>query len=1222
MPRKKASDLLRPIIVPLLEPPIEGDVDGSHGGIGRAHAERPLVVYLVNPKDGVGAGSVATLFWGNSSVAVASTIIHPGDENIDLIPLTVPSHLIVEYWINPVFGRLRRTSGNELRTEERKYRVSLTRPGGQDPDRELDGHQGLVYVIPPDVLLEGVSEERALAGIDITIRHWLHMRVYDLIILVWGSQQVLHRVQPGEVGRDITVTVDYATISAAGNNPLTRVAYQVRDAGGNLPDEWARWSAVSFIDVHLSEVRPAAPWLAFPDTGTVIDLAELGGWNAEIQIWVTNSEANAYSHVTLIWAGVDREGNSIPHTQTLELNRQGLYSFEIPNALVAAIAEGSASVHALYQKGTLERPSQKLYLDIIGEVVRWPAPTIDEDLGGHIEPDVEATVRFPLQGSWPANGYLEVIFRVSSADNTIEHRVGREVDDIEPTPEGDMLFTVYPNELRRFDGHLVEVFYAHTRPGNPPRPQESLRLQVIVGQIQRTMPAPIVDKAISGQLNPDDVGDYAKVFAPFTGTKRLDWIRMFWVGPRARTEVPVQVVVDGTTTEHNIENFYVTNNLHETVLVFYSLKRGEEMPQYSQITEVLISREVGELRSPTLLEAQVTGPNTADLEPLRVAQGTQLVVSYVGMRKLDSIKVTMTGAGNGGSPDIPAKFGNEALQKVEFDITRAAIHANIADRDTTVTFKYVVTRDGKPKTSDTLTVTVKPIPLAELFKTAIKLNQANATSKVLDLSAFTGAATAHIGIWPFITVPYPVLLRFLGKTSSNVSHDYLLYNPVSGAAVNQAWVNAGKIENPLPRTYLDGLGHGTKLIMEFKAAVSLSKLESEMISFPVVEYTVNTIQLPDEFPVPTLIQATGSGNSVTLAPMSATGGGTVRVQFLPMYTTDIITVTMVGTAGLGSPVIAEKNGLASGVVDFTIPATGIAANIGNANKTFTLKYTVKRNGQVRPSVVLTVTVTPIPVASLPWPLINGVAHNGTLDVPKLPADAKIRIATWPLQYSGMKIWLLYRCAGATPNPNVIWSGPQHHSAAGLEYGAPLAWLATCPDGGMLTVEFKVAYDPNANEAGAVSLPVTRYTVKNQSFRDFTDFENNSLNGWVLGSAGKEMYIRVASGANGQKVLFNNTSAQGDIHAGVVMSKNIPTVAGQQYIFSIVARRVDMSENYPIISLRTPGTIHQGQPVGLFFSTFSRAFVATQSSTAFTVYNERAHRDGNDFEVDTLEIKLA
>ncbi|OYT83110.1 hypothetical protein [Pseudomonas sp. PGPPP2] len=1343
MTRKKTPKaLLPPIEVSLLESPFEGDPDGAHGGIGLRHTEVDFIVYLRNPKDGVNPGSVAYLYWGNRNVPVASTQIREGEEHLDRIPLTVPGHKVVQYWANPVFGKLRRASGNESFTEERKYRVSLTRPGDRDPNSILPGHQGLVYVVPPSILLNGVSEVDALAGVNIIIRHWIHMHAYDLIILVWGSQRVLHRVQPNEVGRDITLTVDYATISAAGNSRDTRVGYQVRDAGGNQPDEWARWSATTLIDVHLNQIRPEAPWLAFPGTGTdtEIDLAELGSLDAQIQAWITSAEVAAYSILTLIWAGVDREGNSIPYTETRSLNSAGLYTFNVPNALVAAIADGSVSVHIVFQQGTIEQPSKKLYLDVVGEIVRWPAPQIKEDLGGHIEPDFAATVYFPLQPIWPANGYLEVIFRVSSPDITIEHRVGREVDDIPANPDGDMEFIVYPDELSRFDGHLVEVFYAHTRPGS--RPQESLRLQVVVGQLQRTMPAPIIDKAISGQLNPDDIGAYAKVFAPFAETKRDDWIRMHWVGPKARIEVPVQVPVDGATTEHYIESYYVTSNLNETVTVFYTLKRGDEVPRYSQITEVLVSQGVGELPSPTLLEAQVTGPGTATLEPLKVQNGTKLVVTYLGMRGTDSIQVTMIGAGNGGSPTIPAKPGNEALQKVEFDITKAAIHANIRNQDTTVTFQYGVTRAGATVHSDILTVTVKAIPLAELVKTVLQINQANADTQVLDLSAFTGDARGTVGIWPFITASYPVWLRLLGKTASNVDHDRLVYNGAGASAVNSTWIANGKIEPNLPRSYLQGLGHGTVLKMEFKAAVSSSKAEAEALTFPIMEYRVNTLPaefpvpkltqatgtgavltlaplnaqsggtvsveytpmyttdsikvtmvgtagagspviaakpgltsgvvtfaipataiaanigninkmftlkyevtragvvrssqvvtvtvtpipqaelaktviqmieanqttkvldlssgtanrtlrvgnwpfiatsspvwiefrgfknggeahnrthwnggaafvnatwfsqgwwqsgityasylkelghntkltlhfkaalgtglteadaivfpvveynvntLPAQFPVPKLTQATGTGASVSLAPLNVLNGGTVEVRYAPMYTTDSIKVMMVGTAGAGSPVIAAKSGLTSGVVTFAIPAAAIAANIGNTNKTFTLKYDVTRAGVVRSSQVVTVTVTPIPDANLPRPLINGVAHNGTLDIAAMTANASLAITPWPLQVAGKKVWLTFHCGGANPNPYNVWTGYAHPSASGIDHFVLLSWLKSCPNGNQIWVDFKVAYDPNAVEAGAVSFPRTVYTVKSVNVVDSTDFNNGSMNNWI------------------------------------------------------------------------------------------------------------------------------
>ena len=205
---------------------------------------------------------------------------------------------------------------------------------------------------------------------------------------------------------------------------------------------------------------------------------------------------------------------------------------------------------------------------------------------------------------------------------------------------------------------------------------------------------------------------------------------------------------------------------------------------------------------------------------------------------------------------------------------------------------------------------------------------------------------------------------------------------------------------------------------------------------------------------------------------------------------------MVGTAGAGSPVIAAKSGLTSGVVTFAIPAAAIAANIGNTNKTFTLKYDVTRAGVVRSSQVVTVTVTPIPDANLPRPLINGVAHNGTLDIAAMTANASLAITPWPLQVAGKKVWLTFHCGGANPNPYNVWTGYAHPSASGIDHFVLLSWLKSCPNGNQIWVDFKVAYDPNAVEAEAVSFPRTVYNVKASMIPEHTHFDDRLDNGWV------------------------------------------------------------------------------------------------------------------------------
>ncbi|WP_259039147.1 hypothetical protein, partial [Pseudomonas lactis] len=139
-----------------------------------------------------------------------------------------------------------------------------------------------------------------------------------------------------------------------------------------------------------------------------------------------------------------------------------------------------------------------------------------------------------------------------------------------------------------------------------------------------------------------------------------------------------------------------------------------------------------------------------------------------------------------------------------------------------------------------LTVTVTPIPQAELAKTVLKINQANEATQVLNLATFTGDATGQIGVWPFITAPNPVWLRLLGKTDKGDDHSLTVYNGAGSAAVNPTWIANEKIEPGIARSYLNGLGDGTKLQVELKAAFSLSKAEADAIRFPVVEYIVAT----------------------------------------------------------------------------------------------------------------------------------------------------------------------------------------------------------------------------------------------------------------------------------------------------------------------------------------------------------------------------------------------
>ncbi|MBF6031449.1 hypothetical protein ICY20_27190, partial [Pseudomonas sp. P115] len=473
-----------------------------------------------------------------------------------------------------------------------------------------------------------------------------------------------------------------------------------------------------------------------------------------------------------------------------------------------------------------------LFLSVIGEVIRWPAPWVVEQVGGILDPDLTAiTVQFPAQAMWRPEDQIQVNLLYSDASNTIEYKASARFDSL-PNNNGTLSFVLTDANIKRFDGLRLEVFYVLLRNG-----QESLRESYQVGEPKRDMPAPQIEKENGGQLDPGDVPGGAEVLAPFTGTLVGDRMTLFWSGPLASTQVEKDVVQSGAQTKFVVAHAFIAANLGHEVLAWYILQRGTERPRYSEITPVLIAEGLADLPPPDLIQAVITGPGTATLVPLDALNGSKLRVSYAGMRNDDEIKAYVSGTPGDGSPDIPSKWGDAATQWVEFDVSRETVAANIGNANQAVTFKYVVTRAGKPKDSQVLTVTVLPIPQDELNKTIIRINEADPHTQILDLTKVTEGATSYVGTWPFITAPWPVWLRLMGK-KNGVDYAHTLYDGSAGAYVNAGWVANGYFEYPVPYEYLKELDHGSELSMEFKAAFSGSTVEADAILFPVTFYSI------------------------------------------------------------------------------------------------------------------------------------------------------------------------------------------------------------------------------------------------------------------------------------------------------------------------------------------------------------------------------------------------
>ncbi|MFJ2426247.1 hypothetical protein [Pseudomonas sp. NPDC087804] len=242
--------------------------------------------------------------------------------------------------------------------------------------------------------------------------------------------------------------------------------------------------------------------------------------------------------------------------------------------------------------------------------------------------------------------------------------------------------------------------------------------------------------------------------------------------------------------------------------------------------------------------------------------------------------------------------------------------------------------------------------------------------------------------------------------------------------------------------------------------------------------------LENPLPIAHLPQATGSGASVTLAPLDAQTGAKVIVAYAGMHDGHSIQLTMVGKPGAGSPSIPAKFGASSGSIEFLIEPEAIAANIGNRSTTFSLKYEVTLGSNKIPSLPLTVTLTPLPAAELDKLSILQ-ADGDELDLSKVTAGATVRAGVWAFIKAGQPLWLMLKGKNAQGNDHnhEVWKVPgaavNQDWINGGKYDQPVpyTYFKDLAHGTELELHFKAALTSSQVEADAIVVPVKRYRVK-------------------------------------------------------------------------------------------------------------------------------------------------
>ncbi|MBV6752184.1 hypothetical protein KV580_17845 [Pseudomonas chlororaphis] len=637
-------DLYAPII-PNMAPPFED----YQGGIGAALVEGGLKC-IVDPWEPMENGDAIGFYWGNEQAPVWTDVID-GNANEQLF-FTISKGFIVRGDADPVFYRV--TIPGQTPEDSRRLRlfVKLDRPGGYDDNPSIPGHSGLRYVVPQEIIDNGVGPIEADAGVDITIIHYKFMRKNDLIRLAWGRAIVEHTVQPDEVDTDIPIHIDRTVIENALDGQID-IAYQVVDVCNNYPDEREPWSAITTVQVDLGGDWLDAPQVLVNDRPVrEIDLEQLAGADVICRVYVNATDHAVGDTLRLTWVGTPAQGNTPVIVGPLDRTVEFIpfqYDFPIPYEYVEAIAKGRASVSYLrVRSGVADRPSKNANVTVVGDIALPERPSFVESSGSVLDPDLNFyTISVPYYPGRQPGDHLYIVFEGLDASN---NPTGFDINAyVSNEPNGDpVLRNVDKNEIKRLDGGSLTVYYWI----NSQRKSQELTLSV--GSGQPYLDKPDVIQANNDVLNPDDVNPSigADVEAPYTGTLVNDIIGLRWRGslisaPDQETP-PLSSGSAGRPYPFVVPFQYVIGNLNGTVNTDYYIKRTGSPILRSLVRELTIGATV----APTLDNvkdgngAEIANNTTTEWPNVTLygtAQGNEKIEVFDGNQLLGVVDVPANG---------------------------------------------------------------------------------------------------------------------------------------------------------------------------------------------------------------------------------------------------------------------------------------------------------------------------------------------------------------------------------------------------------------------------------------------------------------------------------------------------------------------------------------------------------------------------------------------------
>ncbi|WP_226476293.1 hypothetical protein [Pseudomonas sp. MWU16-30323] len=971
-------------------------------------------------------------------------------------------------FIPDVYGEVVRVgSGTPSTSPPQTVLVKETYPGGND-DRPWEAWHSRLHLTLSDTII-GAGQ-----SVTATIKAWDNMRVNDLVMFFVGTSRIeIAPISPSQVGLDLTIVIDAAIFQAIGSGAFD-VGFFLYDEVGTSSGPLQPWCKPVRLDVHLDVTLLDEPFIIEADqTLMVLDADALGREPAHAEVNIPRGGPFLVGDKILLTVqGTTPDGVFVSDSQDLTVERVPSYrEFPIRNELVRSLLLSSMAVSYVRQRaGEDDLPSRRATVAVVGLRYDLPAPSVREAHGPFIEPDLpRITVDMPdYQPPGTRGDNLEVVLQGFRVDNTSERvsssRVAGDPPRSREFPTSDYMRL---EGLRDANVHyivngLISTGVVGTR--------ESERRWVQVGRPPRDLPAPVIQEAVDGNVDPSTFGLFAtlELRAQF---RAGDIVVIRYTGSLSgvvQEEYPLFVPANPLLVD--IPRQLFLNNIDGTITVSYLIDRAG-VYQYSEELVVTVGTALGELFLPEVLEA-TTGPD--ELDPLVVWPGGATVrVRYDEIKPRDYVEVRWEGLpGEGSHYEVK---DNQSGDYIDFTIPTDPIGYNIHPRGRDIRVSFVVTRNGFSTDSPVLT-----LHLLTLHNVPGPLIDSIGDAAVLEVPLLQDFDQTRVPAWPYAKANQLMWKRYEGTRKPvtpgepGTPYDNEIYRarPVSAAEA----LNGVASETPV--LALRNLEEWSALTISFWVTFDHSGDINNAVLFEVRHHVIELVSATYPYP-----QIQGSipadEQEVAIDPIAVENKCVVLVTYPNMNQggTDLITLHWIHADGTIVEV-ATQDGLDGGTVTFHVSNAILAASV---NSTIHLQYSVVLGrGGSGISEEQTVNVGTILPANLPRVLINSVANGGSLNPPGLAGNAVAASPKWRLSLAGQRVWL--RVTTNSPGIAPLELLANHsltlpeatHGLANIQVSRD--WLLGLPNNARITVHLSVTFNGSEDAYDAVEFPTTEYTI--------------------------------------------------------------------------------------------------------------------------------------------------